>query len=113
MGAEFILLFEATSQIIWLKSFMVGLQVIDSVPRPLKIYSDNSTAVFLAKNNKSESQSKHINIKYLAMRKCVKANEIIIENISTQLMTADPFSKDMQTKSFKDHVKSMELDYVI
>ena len=55
MEAEFISLFEATSQGIWLKSFMAGLQVIDSIPRPLKIYCDNSAVVILAKNNKSGS----------------------------------------------------------
>ena len=92
---------------------MVGLQVIDYVPRPLKIYCDNSVDFFLAKNNRSESRSKHINIKYLAMRERVKANEIIIENISTELMIANPLTKGMQTKSFKDHVKSIRLDSII
>jgi len=87
---------------------MVGLQVIDSVPILLKIYCDNSTA-FLAKNNKSGSRSKHIDIKYLVLREYVKANEII----NAELMIADPLTKGMQTKSFKDHVKSMGLDYVI
>ena len=42
MEVEFISLFEATSQGIWLKSFMAGLQVIDYVPRLLMIYCDNS-----------------------------------------------------------------------
>ncbi|RZC28646.1 hypothetical protein D0Y65_000565 [Glycine soja] len=80
MEAEFISLFEATSQ---------------------------------AKNNKSESRSKHIDIKYLVMRERVKANEMIIENISIELMIANPWTKGMQTKSVRDHVKSMELDSVI
>ena len=95
MEAELISLFEVASQGIWLKSFIVGLQVMDSIHRPLKIYCDNSAAVFLAKNNKSGSRSKHIDIKYLAMKECVKANEIIFENISIELMIADPLTKGM------------------
>ena len=47
------------------------------------------------------------------MRKRVKANEMIIENISIELMIANPWTKGMQTKSVRDHVKSMELDSVI
>ena len=47
------------------------------------------------------------------MKERVKENEIIIENISTELMSADTLTKGMQTKSFKDHVKSMRLDSVI
>ncbi|RVW90132.1 Retrovirus-related Pol polyprotein from transposon TNT 1-94 [Vitis vinifera] len=64
MEAEFISCFEATSHGVWLKSFISGLRVMDSISRPLSIYCDNSTAVFMAKNNKSGSRSKHIDIKY-------------------------------------------------
>ena len=44
--------FEATSHGVWLKSFIFRLRVVDSISRPLKIYCDNSNAVFMAKNNK-------------------------------------------------------------
>ena len=66
--AEFVSCFEATSHDLWFKSFIVGLRVVDSISRPLRIYCDSSTIVFMAKNNKSGNQSKHINIKYLAIR---------------------------------------------
>ena len=68
MEAEFVSCFEATSQGVWLKSFIYGLRIMDSISRLLRIFCDNSAAVFLAKNNKNESQSKHIDIKYLAIR---------------------------------------------
>ena len=32
------------------------------------LYCDNSAAVFLAKNDKSGNRSKHIDVKYLAIR---------------------------------------------
>lgn len=58
MEAEFVFGFEATSHGVWIKSFISGLRVMDSISRPLRIYCDNST-----KNNKSGSRSKHIDIK--------------------------------------------------
>jgi len=60
MEAKFVSCFEATSHGVWLKSFMFDLRVVDSISRPLKLYCDNSSAVFMAKNNKSGSRSKHI-----------------------------------------------------
>ena len=63
MEAEFVFCFEATLHGVWLKSFIFGLKDVDSISRPLKIYCDNSTAVFMAKNNKSNSRNKHIDIK--------------------------------------------------
>ncbi|KAK8483773.1 hypothetical protein V6N11_082716 [Hibiscus sabdariffa] len=83
MEAEFVSCFEATSHGVWLKSFISGLRLVDSIARPLMIYCDNLDVVFMAKNNKSMlsfmaknnksgSRSKHIDIKYLAIRERVK-----------------------------------------
>ena len=55
MKVEFVSCFETTLQGVWLKSFIFGLMVIDYISRPLKIFCDNSAAVFLDKNNKSGS----------------------------------------------------------
>ena len=105
MEAEFVSCFEATSQVVWLKSFIYVLRVMDSISRPLRIFCDNSAAVFLAKNNKSGSRSKHIDIKYLAIRELVKEKQVVIEHINTELMVAhDPLTKGMQPMKFRDHV---------
>ncbi|KAL0428014.1 UNVERIFIED_CONTAM: hypothetical protein Slati_2976200 [Sesamum latifolium] len=80
---------------------------MDSISRPLRIYSDNSAAAFMAKNNKSGSRSKHIDIKYLAIRERVEEGKVVIEHISTELMLADPLTKGMPLKNFKDHVARM------
>ena len=109
MEAEFVSCFEATTQGVWLKSFISGLRVMDSISRPLRIFCDNSAAVFLAKNNKSGSRSKHIDIKYLAIREHVKEKKVVIEHISTELMIADPLTKGMPPFKFKDHVDRMGL----
>ncbi|RVW79242.1 Retrovirus-related Pol polyprotein from transposon TNT 1-94 [Vitis vinifera] len=109
MEVEFISCFEATSHGVWLKSFISGLRVMDSISRPLSIYCDNSAAVFMAKNNKSGSRSKHIDIKYLAIRERVKEKKVVIEHISTELMIADPLTKGMPPLKFKDHVMNMGL----
>ena len=88
---------------------MSGLRVVDSISRPLKLYCDNSDAVFMAKNNKSGSRSKHVDIKYLAIRERVKEKKVVIEHVSTELMIVDPLTKGMPPKNFKDHVVRMGL----
>ncbi|KAL0428126.1 UNVERIFIED_CONTAM: Retrovirus-related Pol polyprotein from transposon TNT 1-94 [Sesamum latifolium] len=52
MEGEFMSCFEATSHGVWLKSFISDLRIMDSISRPLRIYSDNSAAVFMAKKKK-------------------------------------------------------------
>ena len=47
----------------------------------------------MAKNDKSRSRSKHIDIKYLVIKERVKEHKMTIEHISTELMVVDPLTK--------------------
>jgi chaperone required for assembly of F1-ATPase len=49
MEAEFVACFEATIHALWLRNFISGLAVVDTISKPLKIYCDNSAAVFFLK----------------------------------------------------------------
>ena len=110
---EFVSCFEATSHGVWMKSFISGFRIVDSIFWPLRIYCDNSVAVFMVKNNKSGSRSKHINIKYLAIWEHVKENKVVIEHISIELMIIDPLTKGMPPLRFKDHVVRMGLSSIL
>ena len=109
MEVELISFFKSTSHGVWMKSFIFGLRNVDSISRPLRIYCNNSTIVFMAKNNKSGILIKHINIKYLAIREHVKEKTMVIEHIGTKLMTVDPLTKGMPPSKFNDHVDRMGL----
>ena len=93
MVAEFVFCFEATLHGVWMKSFIYGLRIVDSISRSLKIYYDNLASVFLAKKNKSGSRNK--NIKYLAIREHVMDKIMVIEHVNTELMIVDPLTKGM------------------
>ena len=67
--AEFVAYFEATIQANWLRNFILGLGVVDSIAKPLKIYCDNSAAVFFSKNDKYSKGAKHMELKYFAIKK--------------------------------------------
>jgi hypothetical protein len=55
----------------WLKFFIPSLRVIDSISKALTIYCDNKAAIFFSHNNKSIGPSKHIDLRYLIVRKRV------------------------------------------
>ena len=46
MEAEFVACFEATIQANWLRNFISVLGIVDSIGRSLKMYCDNSAAIF-------------------------------------------------------------------
>ena len=107
MEAEFVACFEATIHGLWLQNFISGLRIVDSIARPLKIYCDNSAAVFFSKNDKYSKGAKHMEIKYFAVKEEVQKQRVSIEHISTNLMIADPLTKGLSPKAFNEHVESM------
>ena len=83
--------------------------MVDSIAKPLKIFCDNIAVVFFSKNGKYSSGSKHIELKYLVVRERVQKQQVSIENLSTTMMIADPLTKVLQCKIFKEHVLRMGL----
>lgn len=65
------------------------------------------TTVFFAKNHKRGSRSKHLDIKYLAIKDHIKSLKVFIEHIYTKSMIINDMKKGMQPKLFKDHVFEM------
>ena len=105
--AEYIAVYDATPHAIWLKNFIDGLKIIDSIQKPLKVYCDNVAVVFFAKNNKRSSESRNIDVKYFAVRENVRDKEIEVLNIGTKDQLANRFTKAFAVESFKKHIKAM------
>ena len=107
MEAEFVACFEGMKQAVWLKNFVSEMKIVDSVERPLRMFCDNSAAVFFSKNNKRTSASRLMDVKFLKVREIVKKGEIEIQFLSTNLMIADPLTKALPNNVFKGHVARM------
>ena len=104
MQTKFVAYYGAATQEIWLKNFISGLLVVDSISRPIKIFCDNNVVVFFSKNNKSSKGSNHIELKYLTVRDLVKNKDIMVEHIDTTNMLADPLTKGLIPITFQRHV---------
>jgi hypothetical protein len=76
MYAEFVACYEAVEQAMWLKKFMPGLRVVDSIERPLKLYYVNALAVLYAHNNKKTKDVKHINIRFYVVKEKIQDQTI-------------------------------------
>ena len=107
MATEFVACYEASSQRIWLRNFVIGLRILEGVARPLKIFCDNKSAVLYSNNNRSSTKSKHIDIKFLVVKEIVQSGQISIEHIGTNSMIADLLTKGFPPKVFHEHTAHM------
>jgi hypothetical protein len=78
-------------------------------PGVLQIYCDNKAAIFFSHNNKSSGASKHIDLRYLVVRKRVQNHTINLEHIGTKEMIVDPLTKGLPPYIFEEHVASIGL----
>ncbi|OIT00903.1 hypothetical protein A4A49_23935 [Nicotiana attenuata] len=93
MEVEFVACFEAIIHALWLPNFISRHGVVDTITKPLKIYCDNSAAVFFSKNDKYSKCAKHIELKYFTVKEEVQKQRVSLEHIRTDLMIADPLMK--------------------
>jgi hypothetical protein len=68
MEAEFVACFEATIHGLWLRNFISELGIVDTIAKLLKIYCDNSVAVFFSKNDRYSNGAKYMELKYFDVK---------------------------------------------
>jgi hypothetical protein len=109
MYAEFVACYKTTGQVKWLKKFVPGLKVVDSIQRPLKMYCDNESTTFYAHNNKSSGAAKHINVKFYVMKERIQDGTISLEHVRIKKMLVNPLIKVLPPNVFREHLAGIGL----
>jgi hypothetical protein len=108
MQAEFVSCYDAMGQAVWLKNFIPGFKIVDSISRPIT-HCDNQAAVFFCANDKLTGASEHIDLKYRIVKDRNRDRTLNIEHISTKLNIADPLTKGLSPTLYERHVLNMGL----
>jgi len=96
MEAEYMALTEATKELIWIRNLLAELGYTNDkadANSPTELYSDNQSAIALAKNPVSHARAKHIDIRHHFIRDAVQDEIIWLQYIPTAEMTADSLTK--------------------
>ena len=107
MEAEYIAASEVAKEAVWLKNFLLDLEVVPSAQSAITLYCDNSGAVANAKKPRSHKRGKHIERKYHLIREIVSRGDTVVIQIALEDNLADPFTKGLAQKIFDQHVEGM------
>lgn len=91
--AEYMALFEAVREALWLRSLAKGLNI--DVLKSIVIYEDNNGCISIANNPTNHKRSKHIDIKYNFFREQVEKGIIKLLHIPTGNQLADILTKPL------------------
>ena len=89
--AEYIALTHAVKEALWLKAFLVEIQVEDVVR--IKIHCDNQGSIALSKDNIFHRCTKHIDIRYHFFCKAVTVQNVVVEYVVIEDSIVDMFTK--------------------
>ncbi|KAA0058448.1 retrovirus-related pol polyprotein from transposon tnt 1-94 [Cucumis melo var. makuwa] len=78
MEAEYVAACEAAKEAIWLRKFLIDLEVVLTMSKPIILYCDNSGAVANFRKPRSHKRGKHIECKYHLIREIVHRGDVIV-----------------------------------
>lgn len=91
--AEYMAVSEVAKQAIWIRHFLYSLGRGFKTAGPTLIYEDNQGAIKLADNPVDHPKTKHIAVRFHAIRDHIDAGEIKLEYLPTNQMIADGLTK--------------------
>ncbi|KAL0377326.1 UNVERIFIED_CONTAM: Retrovirus-related Pol polyprotein from transposon RE1 [Sesamum radiatum] len=98
--AEYIAAAAASNQATWLRRILEDMG--EKQEEPTTIYCDNKSAIAITKNPVQHNRTKHIDIKYHALREATTRGEIELKYCSTEEQLADMFTKALLRDKFEE-----------
>ena len=110
--AKYIAASKAAKEAIWIKKFIIGLEVVPSISNLVDLFCDNNGAITQAKEPRSYKRSKHILRCFHLIREIVDGGDVKICRVSTKDNIADPLTKPIPQANHESHIRSMGIRYM-
>nr|GEU87497.1 hypothetical protein [Tanacetum cinerariifolium] len=91
--AKYIVAFDASNEVVWIRKFISGLGIVPTIEEPISMYYDNTGAIAIAKDDGVTKGARHFRAKVHYLRETIKLGDVKIEKIDTDENLADPFTK--------------------
>jgi hypothetical protein len=77
---------------------------------PVRIYRDNLSTIWLARNDGSFNRTKHIIVKKYYLRERLEGGDIVMIHMNGLLLSADMLTKPMTEAKINEHSASMGME---
>ena len=107
--AEYLAASEATKEGVWIKDFLIELEVVPSISSPVDLHCDNTRVIAQCKEPRSHQKTKHILRRFHLIRQFVNDRWIKVKKVNCAPNTTDPLTKPLSRATHELHVASMRI----
>jgi len=87
----------ASKEAVWLQRLCSSMGLVQEA---IRIYGDNQSAIFLAKNPAYHSKTKHIDVQYHFVRDMIEEKKVLLVKVDTLKNTIDALKKYVSSEKF-------------
>lgn len=98
--AEYIAAATASNQAIWIKKVLSDLNHVQE--EPIVLWCDSKSAIAIAKNPIQHGRTKHINVKFHAIREAEQNGDVKLQHCSSEEQLADILTKALPSAKFME-----------
>jgi transposase InsO family protein len=98
LEAEYVSLSLAAREASWTKSLLSEIFINNF--SPISVHCDNQGAISIAKNRRTDSRTKHIDVRYHFTRDKIEDGTMSLHYLQTEIMPADYLTKPIDVKKF-------------
>nr|GFA53999.1 retrotransposon protein, putative, Ty1-copia subclass [Tanacetum cinerariifolium] len=107
--AEYIAVFDASKEAVWVRKIIYGLGVVPTIKEPISMYYDNTGAIAIANESGITKGARHFRVKVHYLREVIEFGDIKLEKVYTDDNLADPFTKALAFSKHSKHTKNIRM----
>ncbi|GJZ12015.1 retrotransposon protein, putative, ty1-copia subclass [Tanacetum coccineum] len=107
IDAEYIVAFDASKEVVWIRKFISGLGVVPTIEEHINMYCDNIGAIAIAKDHGVTKGARHFHAKVHYLRETIKMGDAKIEKVDTDDNLVDPFTKALAFPKHSELTKNI------
>nr|GEX73636.1 putative retrotransposon Ty1-copia subclass protein [Tanacetum cinerariifolium] len=107
--AEYIAASKAAMEAVWIRKFISGLGIVQTINKPIKMFCDISTSLLIANEPAVQKGVRHYHRRYHYVHECIELCEINLLKVHIDDNLVDPFTKALPKRKLTQHARSIRL----
>lgn len=112
MEVEYVATCDAVKKAIWMRMFIVELEMVPSIELSISLYCDNNEAIAQAREPKSYQKSKHIQWRFHLIREIIACGDVQVQKIASLEIIVNPLAKALPLSHLDHHLVKMGIRYL-